>query len=84
MNGALPILTFKALIITASDNILKHFFFLFIFSKHISLNISCELNAKKRIHMKHQDLFSLKNKKKKNRILTASNFVWCFKGEIEL
>ena len=30
----------------------------------MNLHISCELNAKNMIHMKHQDLFSLKNKKK--------------------
>ena len=28
-----------------------------------SLDISCELSAKQKIHMKYQDLFSLKNKK---------------------
>ena len=29
-----------------------------------SLDISCESSAKQTIHMKYQDLFSLKNKKK--------------------
>ena len=35
------------------------------------------------IHMKYLDLFSLKNKKKKkkkNRMSSATNFAWHFKG----
>ena len=39
-------------------------FFLY-FSEKTSLDISCELSDKQTIHMKCQDLFSLKNKKKK-------------------
>ena len=38
------------------------FFFFFFFSEETSIDISC---AKQMIHMKCQDLFSLKNKKKK-------------------
>ena len=34
-----------------------------LFSESISLDISCELSAKQTIHMKCQDIFSLKNKK---------------------
>ena len=42
------------------------FIFLFRFSDKTSLDISCESSAWQMIHMKCQDLFSLKNKKKKN------------------
>ena len=48
-------LTIKAQITTAADDILKHIYF-FNFSKKTSLDISCESS----IHMKYQDLFSLK------------------------
>ena len=37
----------------------------FFFSEKTSLDISCESSAKQTIYMKCQDLFSLKNKKKK-------------------
>ena len=37
------------------------YFYFFNFSKETSLNISCESSAKQMIHMKYQDLFSLKN-----------------------
>ena len=53
-------LTLKAPITTAADDSLKFFFF-FNFSKKTSLDISCELSAWQTIHMKYQDLFSLKN-----------------------
>ena len=41
----------------------RHLFLVvfFNFSKKTSLDISCELSAKQTIHMKYQDLFSLKN-----------------------
>ena len=45
------------LITTAADDILKYFFF--YFSKKTNLYILCELPQT--IHMKYQDLFSLKN-----------------------
>ena len=46
-----------------------------------SLDISCELSAWQTIQMKCQDLFSLKNKKKKKklRMSSAANFAWCFR-----
>ena len=53
-------LTLKAPITTKADDI--------FFQMETSLDISCESSAKKTIHMKYQDLFSLKNKKK-NKIL---------------
>ena len=40
------------------------FFYFFYFSEKTSLEISCELSAKQMIHMKSEDLFSLKNRKK--------------------
>ena len=42
----------------------RHSKFFFFFSEKTSLDISCELSAKQMIHMKCQDLFSLKTKKK--------------------
>ena len=33
------------------------------------------------IHMKCQDLFSLKNKKEKSGMSSATNFAWRFKGK---
>ena len=61
-------LTLKALIITAADDnffiIIILFYFFFFFSEKTSLDISCESSVWQMIHMKCQDLFSLKNKKK--------------------
>ena len=55
-------LTPKAPITTAADdNIFIFFYFLFYFSEKTSLDISCESSAWQMIHMKCQDLFSLKN-----------------------
>ena len=51
----------KELITTTADNNLKH---VFLISKKISLDISCELSVKQIIHLKCQDLFSVKNNKK--------------------
>ena len=48
-----------------------------------NLDISCESSAKQTIHMKYQDLFSLKIKKKKYKnfkMSSAANFAWRFKG----
>ena len=56
-------LTIKVPITTKADN--NFFFFcfcFFYFQKETSLDISCESSAKQTIHMKYQDLFSLKNK----------------------
>ena len=52
-------LILKAPITTAADDNLLFYFF----SEKTSLDISCESSAKQMIHMKCQDLFSLKNKK---------------------
>ena len=52
-------LTLKAPITTKADNNFDFFFFL----KKIGLDISSESSAWQTIHMKYQDLFSLKNKK---------------------
>ena len=56
-------LTLKAPITTAADDNFVLFFF--YFSEKTSLDISCESSAWQMIHMKCQDLFSLKKKKKK-------------------
>ena len=45
-----------------ADDILNFIFF--YFSEKTSLDFSCESSAQQTIHMKSQDLFSLKNKKK--------------------
>ena len=49
-----------------ADDILGFVFVFFVVVffcfKEKSLDISCELSAKQMIHMKHQDLFSMKNK----------------------
>ena len=52
-------LTIKAPINTAADNVLKYF--LNIFLETIRLDIPCELSTKQMIHMKCQAIFSLKN-----------------------
>ena len=72
--------TLKAPITTKSDD---NFDFFFYFQMKTSLDISCESSAKQMIHMKYQDLISLKNKKKKNksfRMSSAANFAWRFKS----
>ena len=58
------LLTLKAPITTAADDILKYFF---KFSKKTSLDISCESFVWQTIHIKCQELFSLKKKKKKKK-----------------
>ena len=59
-----------------------HLFLFFYFFKEKSLDISCESSAKQMIHMKCQDLFSLKKKKKKKKIqnVVCCNCDWRFKG----
>ena len=47
----------------------------FFFSEKTSLDISCESSAKQTIHMKCQDLFSLKIKKKKKKKMSSAVFV---------
>ena len=56
------LLTLKAPVTTAADD---NFFNFFYFTEKTSLVISCESSAWQMIHMKCQDLFSLKKKKKK-------------------
>ena len=56
-------LTLKALITTAADNIHKYFFI--VFQRKTRLDVSCESSARQRIHLKHQVLFSSKDKSKK-------------------
>ena len=69
--------TLKAPITTAADDILIFSYFL----EKTSLDFSCESSAGQTIHIKSQDLFSLKNKKNmKFKMLSASNFPWRFKG----
>ena len=54
----------------------RHSKFFFYFLEKTSLAISCESSAKQTIHMKCQDLFSLKNKKKiKNKKLSSAAVV---------
>ena len=58
-------LTLKVPITTTADD---NFDFFFYFQMKTSLDISCESSAKQTIHMKYQDLFSLKNKKKQKTL----------------
>ena len=62
----MAILTCKAPFTTAADDIFIFFFFL-IFSKKIGLDFSYESSAWQMIHMKCQDLFLWKMKKKKKK-----------------
>ena len=55
----------------ADDN----YFHFFNFSKKTSLDISCESSAKQTIHIKYQDLFSLKNLKKKKFKMSSAAVV---------
>ena len=77
-------LALKVPIMTAADDSLEYLFivfvfcFLFFFDK-IMLDISCESSARQRIHMKHQALFSSKDKSKNNKSVVCCNFAWCFK-----
>ena len=57
------VLTLKAPVTTAADDIHKIFFH--CFSEKITLDVSSESSARQRIHMKNQALFSSKDKTKK-------------------
>ena len=57
------LLTLKAPIATAADDIHKYLFN--CFSEKIRFDVSSESSARQRIHMKHQALFSSKDKSKK-------------------
>ena len=59
----LCILTLKVPITTAADDI--HIYFFIVFPEKIRLDVSCESSTRQRIHMKHQALFSLKDKSEK-------------------
>ena len=71
-------LTLKAPITTAADDIHKYFFH--CFSEKIRLDVSSESSARQRIHLKHQALFSSKDKSKKIEMSSAAISVWRFKG----
>ena len=58
----LGLLTLKALITTAADDIFNTFS---LFSRKIRLDILCESSARQRIHMKHKSYFLRKIKVKK-------------------
>ena len=80
-SGVFPSITLKILIPTTADNTLMLFFFLF-FEKE-RLEISCELSALQKIHMKFQVLFShemsLPQKNKINfRMSSATNLLTVF------
>ena len=60
MHMTKPTLTVKAPITTKADDNFDLFFY---FQMKTSLDISCESSAQQTIHMKYQDVFSLKNKK---------------------
>ena len=57
------ILTLKAPVTTAADDI--HKYFSLFFSEKIRLDVSSESSARQRIHLKHQALFPSKDKSKK-------------------
>ena len=52
------------------------YFFIPFFSEKIRINISCESSARQKIHMRHQALFSSKDKSKKKQMSSAKQF--CF------
>ena len=55
---------------TAADSILEYFFHRF--SERIRLDISFESSARQKIHIKHQALFSSKDKRKKIKVSSAA------------
>ena len=63
IQSLLSLLTLKAPITTAADDGHKYFFIVFL--KKIRLDVSSASSARLRIHMKNQDLFSLKDKSEK-------------------
>ena len=71
------ILTLKAPITIAADD--SRIFF-HCFSDRIRLDISCESSARQKSHMKHQALFTSKDKSKKYKSVVCCNFSWRFKG----
>ena len=73
-------LTLKAPITTASNILIFFFFSFFNFSRKTGLDISCESSAWQTIHMKYQDLFSLKNKKKIKIIVVCNKVCLALSG----
>ena len=71
------ILTLKAPVATAADNIHKFFH---CFSEKIRPDVSSESSARQRIRMKNQALFSSREKNEKIKMSSAAIFVWRFKG----
>ena len=71
------LLTLKAPITTAADDIHKYFFI--VFSEKVRFDVSCESSARQKIHMKHQAVFSLKDKSENNTSVVCCNFAWCSK-----
>ena len=56
----------------------------FFFSEKTSLDISSESSAKQTIHMKCQDLFSLKNKKKKKKLSSVAVLIGALRVKISM
>ena len=73
-------LTLKAAITTAADAVLN--IFSLFFSDKIMLDISCESSAWQRILMKHQALFSSKDKSKIYKSVVSCNFCSALKNRI--
>ena len=69
-------LTLKVQITTVADIFIYFFFY---FSEKTSIDISCESSAWQMIHMKCQDLFSLKNNKKKIEYLLLQILLGTFR-----
>ena len=68
-------------ITAAADDIHKQTFSLFFREYKTIFHVNPLLSsARQRIHMKHQALFSLKDKSKNNIVSSAAIFVWRFKG----
>ena len=65
-------------ITTAADDSLEYFSL--FFSDKIVLDISFESTAWQRIDMKHQALFSSKDKNKNNKSVVCCNFAWRVNG----
>ena len=72
------LLTLKAPVTTAADDIHKYFFI--VFSEKIRLDVLSESSAMQRIHMKNQALFSLKDKSKKLKCRLLQFLFGTFKG----
>ena len=76
-------LTLKAPTNIVADNNLNLFFNFFYFSEIISLDILCKSSAWQTIHMKCQDLFSMKDKKK-SKLSFAAVVIGTLRNELSL